>query len=742
MYILIKTILILLLILFSFQTKAEDVVVVGKITGQINFDGMPNEKAWQSATNFGLVMHSPSFGEKPSENSSVLVGYDTEYLWVSAQLNYKDPSTIVSTSKKRDEESKNPDAFGIIFDTYNDNENGLAFFTMPAGQRIDFSVSNDAVVVPSYLGSTNINYSWNTFWDVKTARTESGWSVEMRIPFSSLRFQEVDGKVQMGMLINRTISHCNEIDTYPAVDPKYGLTAPIKPSLATIIEFEGISNSKPIYVAPYVIAGSDKEWELNDSETAFNENTGKPFNAGLDVKYSLTSNLTLDLTVNTDFAQVEADDERVNLTRYSLFFPEKRMFFQERSSIFSFNLGGAEELFYSRRIGTDDGRPTPILGGARLTGKIGKWEVGIMDMQTGKTDNILSENFGIFRIRRQVINPNSYVGAILTSRIGTDGTSNYSYGVDGIFRIFGDDYVQVKVAQTTDLDGNNFTADTNPSFANLSWERRTEEGLGYDLSYSYLGENFDPQVGFIMRSGVTGVRLRSQYGWIPGAESKFFNYKLTMFYARSQRLIDNGLEMSFYGPGIAFTTKSGWTGRGGLYINLQGIYDEYSIADNVDVPVGEYKYLVTRLNASTPFSKPVSSEFSVVAGQFYDGNNFTVTAEPKVNLSASLQFSGYYNFNHVVFSKRNQELNAHVGRLKVLYMYNTKLSVSSFIQYNSVNHMTLTNFRLRYNPKEGNDLYLVYNEIRPTSGYFSEGVSETKFLSRIFQLKYVHTFRL
>ncbi|NQU85604.1 MAG: hypothetical protein HQ541_07575, partial [Mariniphaga sp.] len=492
---------------------------------------------------------------------------------------------------------------------------------------------------------------------------------------------------------------------------------------------------------PYVIAGNDAEWNLNNGETGFDKETDNMLNAGLDVKYSLTSNLTLDLTVNTDFAQVEADDEKVNLTRYSLFYPEKRMFFQERSSIFSFSLGGAEQLFYSRRIGLSDEEPVPILGGARLTGRIGKLDMGLMNMQTGKKDDLVSENFGVLRFRRQVFNANSYVGAILTSRIGPDANS-YSYGADGIFRVFGDDYLKLNVAQTTDIDGQNFTTSKDASFLSINWERRTQKGFAYDVSYTFLGEDFDPQMGFVRRTGVQGVMTRFQHGWIPGSESKLFNYNVSFFYAQSNRLENNGLEMKFYGPGISIRTKTGWNGRLGFSWYGQGVYEEFSLADDVFVPEGEYHYVGTRISMSTPFSKPVSSEFRIEAGEFYDGNNFTVTAEPKINLSASLQFTGYYNFNHVVFSSRNQEFNAHVGRLKVLYMYNTKFSASTYVQFNSVDKMAVSNFRLRYNPKEGNDFYLVYNEIRPTSGYFSEGVDKTNFLNRIIQLKYVHAFRL
>ncbi|NQU86544.1 MAG: carbohydrate binding family 9 domain-containing protein, partial [Mariniphaga sp.] len=255
-----RTILLFFFFSISLIATGQEVIVINKLTNDLEFDGIPNEVAWQSGVEFKMLMHAPRFGEAPSEESNIRIGFDDNYLWVSGNLYYKNAETIVSTSKKRDEESKNPDSFGIILDTYNDNENALAFFTMPAGQRIDFAVSNDAVDVPSYFGSSNINYSWNTFWDVKTARTKNGWSVEMRIPFSSLRFQVVDGKVQMGLILNRTISHWNEINTFPEIDPKYGRLAPNKPSLAAVIELEGIKESNPVYISPYVIAGNDAEW--------------------------------------------------------------------------------------------------------------------------------------------------------------------------------------------------------------------------------------------------------------------------------------------------------------------------------------------------------------------------------------------------------------------------------------------------------------------------------------------------
>lgn len=735
-----------ILVLYSICSTislGQEVISIAKSDGTVDFDGVPNETFWKYAQQFEMEMHAPNFGASPTGNSTVYISYDDNYLWVGAFLDYNNLNNIVSTSKKRDEKSQNPDAFGILLDTYNDNENALAFFTMPAGQRIDFAVSNDAQVMPSIYGASSLNYSWNTFWDVKTSQTEGGWAIEMRIPFSSLRFQEINNKVQMGLLINRKISYCNEVNTYPSANPKHGMLATYKPSLAQTIEFSDIKRLKPTYVSPYLTAGFENNNVLNNNETGFDSSEDKKLTGGVDIKYSLTSNLTMDLTFNTDFAQVEADDEQVNLTRYALFFPEKRVFFQERSSIFDFKLSGPGKLFYSRRIGIDNnGRLVPILGGARLTGRIGKWDMGFLDMQTQKKNEMPSENFGVFRLRRQVINPNSYVGAILTSRVGADIANSFSYGLDGIFKVFGDDYFEVGVAQTTDPTGKEFTGSLNNTFFRASWERRSEVGFAYDLSYQYSGEDFDPQVGFISRGAIKSSIAKFQYGWLPEAESKLFNYNINFMSYTSRRITDNKLETGIYGPGVAMVTKSGWSGRFGVDYRIDGVEYDFNLDDDVSVPAGKYNYYSGRITLMSPVSKTLSATLMMSGGEFYDGKNITLTTEPIYNLSESIQLSAYYNFSHVIFANRNQEMNAHVGRLKFLYMYNTKLSFSSFIQLNSVNDIIAVNYRLRYNPQEGNDFYLVYNETRPTSDYMNNGVEKVKFINRIFQMKYVHTFQL
>ena len=255
-----------------------------------------------------------------------MVAHDDKFLWVGARLYDRDPSKIRVMSKKRDEISGQSDFFTIVLDTYDDNENAVAFMTNPIGVRTDMTVNNDAEGDMSSPASMPMNASWNTFWDVLTEITDEGWFLEMRIPLSSLRFQDLDGKVTMGLIVWRYIAHLNEFDTYPPIQQNWDMSF-FKPSQAQNVVFEGIESSRPLYITPYAIGGFGQENVLNDAETEWIRKDEPELNAGLDIKYGLTSNMTLDLTLNTDFAQVEADDQMINLYKVFIVLPGKTTVF-------------------------------------------------------------------------------------------------------------------------------------------------------------------------------------------------------------------------------------------------------------------------------------------------------------------------------------------------------------------------------------------------------------------------------
>jgi hypothetical protein len=724
--------------------------VIERLTLPVNFDGIADDETWKIIKPFSLIMHSPVFGKEPTEETDVRFGYDDKYLYCAAKLKCKDPGMIQSASLKRDYLGMGGDWFGVILDSYNDKENGLMFFTSPAGLRLDATILKDAVTM--FPDEMPMNISWNTFWDVKTTDDASGWSLEMRIPFSSLRFQEINGEVRMGIIVQRWIPAKNETDIYPAIPPDWGQASAIKPSQAQEIVLHGVKPEKPVYIAPYALAGYQGTNDLNSSGTEY-INTSKPkLEAGLDVKYGITNNLTMDLTVNTDFAQVESDDQQINLTRFSLYIPEKRTFFLERSSVFDFALGGYSNLFYSRRIGlSDDGDPVRIYGGARITGRVGKWDIGFLDMQTapltkkneaGMYEDILpSENFGVLRFRRQVLNDNTYIGAMMTSRMGVDGTYNVGYGVDGIFRLFGNDYLDLKWSQTFENDVKNVSI-SDPTRIMAIWERRSGKGLGYDFGFSHSGTNYNPGIGFQMITDYEVLRGGIKYGWLPSEKAKLYSHSPELRFMYMTYVDDKSLMSLNYNAGWKFQTKTQWQWSVNFIYNIESMRDSLElIEDELYIPPGRYEFVNFMGMLTTPMTKPVFTMFTTQIGPFFDGKRVSVNLQPTWNVSKHFELGIIYNFDKLDFIERGESIINNILGVKALYMLDTKLSVSAYIQYNTAMKGIVTNLRLRYNPKEGNDFYLVFNEGRNTS-LDREVPNLPVYSERSLLLKYTYTFNL
>jgi hypothetical protein len=725
-------------------------LLINRLSQSIIFDGIPDEEAWQSISPLKMIMYQPVFGKEPSEETDVRIGYDNRYLYVGGRMNFKDGEMMRSSSFKRDYMGMGSDWLGIILDTYDDKENGQAFSTTPDELRWDASILKDAVV--TMPGQLPLNLSWNTFWDVKTKKNNGGWSAEIRIPLSSLRFQTKDGEVRMGLIAYRWMPAKNESAIFPAIPPNWGQFSIFKPSQAKEIVFKGLKPDKPLYFAPYSLAGYLSTYDLNTEGTGYSRTDKPVIEAGGDIKYGLSANMVLDLTINTDFAQVEADDEKLNLTRFSLYYPEKRPFFLERSSIFDINLGGNNTLFYSRRIGlSDDGDPIRIYGGARIIGRVGKWDLAMLDMQTaplkkknsaGIYEEILpSENFGVVRFRRQVLNENSYIGVGFTSRLGVNGNYNIGFGLDGIVRLFGQDYLDLKFAQTYETG-----AVTNyflkPSRIALDWTRRSTKGLGYTMGYSYSGLNFNPGIGFEMLDDYYSGRFSILYGWIPGENSKLYSHTIE-FRTRASAYLTDGSLMTYSNTiGWEFTTKNQWQGEASIVYNNENLKDSLILVeDEAYVLSGKYEFVNFMGMLSTPASKPFFMMLMTETGQFFDGWRFSILLQPTWNISKHFELGGTYGFDHVNFAERNMAMTNHILGVKTLYMLNTKLSVNAFIQYNTAEHSIVSNLRLRYNPKEGNDFYLVFNEGRNTS-LTREEPNLPVYSSRAVMVKYTYTFNL
>jgi hypothetical protein len=676
-------------------------VSITRITEPIILDGVSDEPVWRTIDPLPLTMREPLHHGELTERTEIRIAHDESYLYVCGRFYDSDPSGIRVNSMYRDQ-SRGDDIFGLLVNPYDDNDIGLVFWTTPAGVRIDVEVPADA--------QAGFNGNWNTYWDVATRQTDEGWFAEMRIPFTSLGFQASAGQVPIAFTTYRYIARKNERQIFPDIAPEYDF---FRASLAYSTVLEGIQSHRPVYITPYVLGGAAQRNELNAAATEFQMQTDEEAEAGLDLKYNVTDNLTLDLTINTDFAQVEADDQQINLTRYPLFFPEKRQFFLERSGTFAFNTGGSTRLFHSRRIGLVSGEPVRIFGGVRLVGRVGQWDVGVLNIQTAKTDALASENFGVARVRRRVINENSNAGAILTTRITTDGGYNVGYGLDSRIHLFGDDYLTLQWVQTLDdgiIDAQGFRF-VESGLARFTYYRARNRGFTYWFQGRYQGEDYLPGMGFIGRQNFSDFFYSLAYFHYPEGEGPFRRIDpFQLFGSVALRNNDGSVESAF----IEHDFDLQWRSGASLGLDLELYYDD--LRDPLDfpsesrVPIGSYWYPRFEFDYNMPPGDLLRASVGGGIQKFYDGWRWNVWAGPLWNISRHFGLNAQYGFDYVRFPDRDQGFDSHLLRLRSNFALNTKLSVNAFVQLSNTRHLMAANVRLRYNFREGNDLWIVYSE--------------------------------
>ncbi len=710
---------------------------VPRIEGEITLDGRADEPFWKAIDPLPVFTHIPTFGAPPTERTEFRIAYDAEYLYFSCQAYDSDPTGIRMFSLERDETSYRSDFCAIYIDSLNDEENALQFKTSPSGNRSDSQRTND--------GQRSDN-SWDAFWDAAVFRDEHGWYAELRIPFSSFLFQAIDGRVIMGVSMLRNISRKNERHIHPAISPESSNTAHTQPSRMRKIVLEGMGEQrKPGYLTPYTLAGGGYSHGLDSLGTRYDRANDRVGEAGLDFRYGLTSNLTLHITANTDFAQVEADDQQVNLSRFSLFFPEKRRFFQERASNFEYSLGGQDRLFHSRTVGLAGGRPVRILGGGRMVGRVGEWDVGILDLQTAESELLPSENMGAARLRRRVLNPNSYVGGILTSRLGSGGEKNIVYGADAIFRLVGDEYLVLNWAQSFDDQEQSFAPGKlirplERGLVRLNWERRGVDGLTYALDLARVGDTFNPGMGFLRRRDYARGQANLGYGWRPGPEARLFTYALQMEGAVFRRNSDGTIETVEIGSTAVLQTWSQQRLTLSVPFRYENLESSFSLPEGTSVPAGTYSFAAALLRYSGPPGDRVRTTAAVEVGHFFDGRQVAVSVGPIWDPSVHLNLAANYRLDRVIFPDRNEDFTAHLIQLRAQVMLSTETSAIGFVQYSKTDNSIIANLRFRFNPREGNDFYIVWNEGLVTSRNSFDPVRPMSD-ERTILIKYSHTLQ-
>ena len=659
---------------------------------KITLDGKLTESCWQEAMKISnFTQRELDEGEPATEKTEIAIVYGTNVMYIGFWGFDDEPDKIVAQKMNRDFSWGTDDNFEIIISTFNDNRNGYLFVTNPNGARADVLISNEG---------EGFNKSWNGVWDVAATITDEGWFAEIQIPFSTLKFKKAEDLV-WGINFERNIRRKKEQVMWQGWSRIYELE-----KISQAGKLAGLSNIKAknkVELKPYVSGGLEK----TDTENWLGR-----YKIGGDVNVDITTTLKLNLTINTDFAQVESDRARINLTRFSLYFPEKRQFFLEAKQLFEMSLGGINQVFYSRRIGIQDDQVVPIIAGARVFGKQNRTSLGAMSIQTIAKDSIETTNYSVFRVRQDVGRQSS-VGAIVTSKF-LNGRHNIVYGADFTYstsKIFKNKNLIINgsfaQSQTSDsINNRNSSYRVSLSFPN-DW-------IEYDLAVVGIQEHFNPEMGFLRRHNYrmyyTELQFNPRPKFLPFLRNLILK-PLDINYYVNERT--NQLESIFYElRPLGFVTKSGEFAE----FNIQWLFDKleepFELLDAVVIPVGEYWDQRWEVQFESFPGRKLSGEFYVNWGSFYTGNRTRLSIAGNLNINKHWNLSAEWSRNYLYFHELDFVTDEVGGR--VIYAYNPKLNTSLFGQWNNEDEEILLNYRINWIPKIGSDFYFVVNQIIET----------------------------
>ncbi|MEO8450727.1 MAG: DUF5916 domain-containing protein [Gemmatimonadota bacterium] len=676
-------------------------------TEPVHLDGVLDEPVWHRARAVsGFVQSEPKEGQPATEPTEVWVAYDQRNLYVAAYLHDREPGRLVINDIKKDFLESDQDDFEVLLDTFGDRRNGYVFSTNVEGAKADKQIANEG---------REINTSWDAVWNVKTRLVADGWIAEMAIPFRSLRFDPASGH-KWGINFSRRIRRKNEITFWSPVPRSFNLA---RVSLAGDLNGLQIATAgRNIRVKPYVAGRTVRE----TGGLGFDREA----DAGIDIKAAVGAGLTLDATVNPDFAQVEADEQVVNLTQFSQLFPEKREFFLENSGIFyvgdaarnnRVTLAPAPDedllLFFSRRIGLDpDGRTISIPAGVRLTGKAGAFTIGAIDMQTKAAASTRANNYGVFRLRRNILS-GSDVGLTFMNRQATDTSGDYNrvFGGDANIRFFH------KVDWNSYLVGSASPGDTAGRAAfrsSLNYESNFLHAKGGLLQ---LGDGFRDDLGFYRRTGV---------------RKYFFDIGLRPRLKSMQKLgvreMHPHVVWDFYnnlqGHSIAYRMHTGYTfflNNGGYFelsVNpsLQEIATPFTISDQIaPIPAGRYGWTEYQLFGSTDPSRRIVVSLRAITGGLWSGTqrttNGTVTLRPSYRFRLS---AGVSHTSANLTAPAASHFEANLYTVRANYSFTTKMFLDAFTQYDAEGHLFNANIRFNLIHHPLSDVFVVFNEQRLT----------------------------
>jgi hypothetical protein len=663
-------------------------------SGEIRIDGRFTDQTWLDATWYdGFRQSEPSFGAPATEKTSVAFALDGSTIYVAVRCEDERPDLIRATKLRHRDEPSDDDHVKIVFDTYLDQNRGVIFISNPLGAKEEGQVN----------GYRHYNWDWNEVWEVATAVTDDGWQAEFRIPLRMLRFGGSTCQ-EWGVNVQRVIMRKHEQDYLVPPEPPYDIS-----SLNYAAKLRGLRLSKQernLQIVPYAIAGTVFAVDEDTGESG----TTSLNNLGFDMKYSLSSDLTLDATYNTDFSQVESDEEQVNLTRFSLFYPEKREFFLENAQLFSFGamsgVGGGNviEPFFSRRIGlTDDGDTIPIDFGLRLTGKVGRQDIGVLSLRTEAVGDLglASGFYHVARVRRD-LRGRSYVGGIATdSRRG--GFHSSTFGVDGRWYLTPE--MSINGYYLT-VVGDGSEGDSDAIQARIDY---TSDPFGFRFQWDDVGANFLPDLGYVLRSGFRkgGLALRRSIRpncWgVRRVSGRFFYdwYTSTVEDVLESRSINVQSEINF---------ENGDELNIGVTSSFERLFELFELSDEMIFNVGDYDFLAGEVTYHSDPSRRWGFNTELSFGTFYDGDLRQAGGGLFYNISRHFRCAA--TLSNYKIDTEHGDIDWKLWSLRLVYTFNSHLSASSYIQYNSSEGTLLLNFRLRLIHRNDSDLFIVYNELR------------------------------
>ena len=666
----------------------------------IEIDGHLNEEAWsQTQMIDDFTQQSPDEGQPTTERTEVRMLYDAENLYIGFECYDSEPDKIVANEMRRDGQLWQNDNVYIMLDTYGDKRQCFFFRTNALGALSDTAVTD---------GGENLNGSWDCIWEAAGRQHEKGWTVEIAIPFNQLRFKK-DASMVWGVNFGRNIARLNQTTQWIQVPRSQSWPGTYHPIYqGKLTGLQGIASPSYFNLKPYLLGGlgrnlDDENWQRTAER-----------DIGLDMKYGITSNLTLDLTLNTDFAQVEADQEEVNLTRFSLYFPERRDFFLEGSGLFTFGAGIGNfgppplSVFYSRSIGIEDEREVRLLGGGKLTGKVGAYSVGALNMTTAASGETPMTNFSVLRMQRDILS-DSTVGFILTNRQSDFGSDYHrNGGIDLFFRPHDQWRMRAMTVGSWSPD---------PEERDIAWYLSNNWRNKYfrvNASYLDIGPQFTSKMGFMHRRDIRSLMLNTNYD----VQVNRYGIRDVGAGFAGGYLLDH--DNTTIGWDIGISADMIRYSDDGLNLDFRRFFDRvdesFSIND-AEIPAGDYEMNQVSLRGFTESSRPFAVFGRVDYGDYFHGNRVGVSLDSRWRMTYQLAIETRYQRNWINLPEIDLFTTNVVGT-RISYALNTRFFTKLYAQWNDSAERVSANFLLNYIYRPGSDFYLVYDQAWDTSDGF------------------------